>query len=476
MPILATGKAGRLISLLRLEPFETSTPDGQARERHRRIALATIASGMAKGVSVLTGLIIVPMTLHYLGEERYAMWVMISSLFMTMTAADFGIGTGVLNLVAAASGKDDRVLIKKYVSSGFFMLLAMGVVLGGIMLACCAIFPMSSLFNVTSEIARREANWAVVVVALVLGLGLPVMVVLRFQEGLQEGFYTYLAQMGGNVLALGFALSAIKLELGLPWLVLSLLGGPFLANLGAFFLQFFISKRWACPAWSKFQGETTRGLLKTGGLFFLINMMTLIGMQAMDPFVISHVLGPVEGAKQVAAYSVVQKLSQIAFLYWALVQALWPAYAEAIARQDFTWVRKTILRSIRLSLVLGSCIGLFLALCGNWLIRFWVGRVLTPSECRPLLLSFAVFTGVFSVAGTISVVINGAHWLREQLLCLLVTTPVAFLLKIILCRLWGASGVVWASTLAYAVCFIAPLWVLIRRRFWVEPVVPISNV
>lgn len=404
------------------------------------------------------------------------MWAMISSLFMTLNAADFGIGSGVLNLVAAASGKNDRNLIKRYISSGFFMLLAVGLAVGAIMLACCGIFPMSSIFNVTSEIARREAKSAAAVVALVFGLGLPVMVVLRFQEGLQEGFYTYLAQMAGNVLALGFALLAIKLKLGLPWLVLGLLGGPFLANFGAFVLQFFMFKRWACPSWSKFQGDTTRGLLRTGGLFFLLNMLTLVGTQALDPFVISHVLGPVEGARQVTAYSVIQRLSQIAFVYWALIQALWPAYAEAIARQDFAWVRKTILRSIRLSLVVGSSIGLLLAICGNWLIRMWVGPVLEASECRGLLLSFAVYMALFSVAGTVAVIINGAHWLREQLVCLAVTTPVALFLKIVLCRRWGASGVVWASTLAFSFLYTAPLWIIIRRRFWAEPVLPVPNV
>lgn len=466
MSVLGLGKLGRLISLVRLEPFDTATPEGQSRERHRRIALATIASGMAKGVSVLAGLIIVPMTLHYLGKERYAMWAMVSALLLTLNSADFGIGNGMLNLIAAASGKNDREIIKKYVSSGFFMLMAVGLVVGAIVLASTAIFPMSLLFNVTSDIARREAGSTVAVAALVFGLGLPLVAVLRFQEGLQEGFNTYLAQMAGNVLALGFALIAVKWELGLPWLVLGLLGGPFVANLAAFFLQFFVFKRWAAPAWSKFEGKTTRGLLKTGGMFFLLNMLMLVGVQALDPFVISHVLGPVEGAKQVTAYSVVQRLSQVAFLYWALTQALWPAYAEAIARKDFAWVRKTIVRSIRLSVVLGVCIGLFLAFCGNWVIQLWVGPIIAPSECRPLLLSFAVFVPVFSLGGTVAVVINGAHWLREQLVCLSVAAPVAFLLKIIFCRLWGASGVVWASTLAFSLCFIAPLWIIIRRRFW----------
>jgi O-antigen/teichoic acid export membrane protein len=455
-----------VLSLLRWKPFETSTAEGLARERHRRIVLSTLASGLAKGVSVLANLIIVPMTLHYLGQERYAMWAMISSLFIMLSSADLGIGCGLLNLVAAASGKEDKPLIKKYISSGFFMLLAIGLGIGAILLIAPAFIPMARVFNVTSVVARSEAGRAVGVVALVFGLGMPLFVALRFQEGLQEGFNSYMAQMAGNILALGFVLVVVKLQLGLPWLVLGLLGGPVVANLGIFIGQFFVFKPWARPAWADCDRETTRGLLKTGLIFFLLNVLTLLGLQALDPFVIAHVLGPAEGARQVTAYSVVQKLSQIAFLYWALTQALWPAYAEAIARQDFDWVRKTILRSVRFSLIWGGLTGAALYLSGGWLIQHWVGPVLSESECRSLLLSFAVYMLIYSLVLAFSVIITGSHLLKECLVFLSIAASLALVLKLVLCRSIGAPGVVWASIFAYSIAFILPAVWLIRKTYW----------
>jgi O-antigen/teichoic acid export membrane protein len=394
------------------------------------------------------------------------MWAMVSSLFITLNSADLGIGSGLLNLVAAASGKSDKALIKKYISSGFFMLLAIGLAIAAMLLLASAFFPMARLFNVSSALARSEAGRAVAVVALIFGLGMPLLVALRFQEGLQEGFNSYLAQMAGNILSLGFAIVVVKLKLGLPWLVLSLLGGPLLANLGIFIAQFFVVKPWARPAWADCDLETTRGLLKTGLIFFLLNMLTLVGWQALDPFVISHVLGPAEGAKQVTAYSVVQKLSQIGFLYWALMQSLWPAYAEAIARQDFNWVRKTILRSMRLSVIWGGLTGAAMYLCGGWLIQHWVGPVLPVSECRGLLLSFAVYMVVCSLVTALSVIINGSHLLKECLVLLSVTAPLSFVLKVALCRSFGAPGVVWASIIAYGIAFILPAARLIHKTYW----------
>jgi O-antigen/teichoic acid export membrane protein len=466
MEIESRNRVSRALSLLRLKPFETGTAEGLAQERHRRILLSTIASGLAKGISVLAGLIIVPMTLHYLGEERYAVWAMISTLFLTMSSTDLGIGAGVLNLVAAASGKDDRRLIKKYVSSGFFMLLGIGLVMGLIFMVAPAWVPVEKVFNVTSGPARAEAASAVRVVALIYGLGLPLMVVLRFQEGLQEGFYTYLTQMAGNLISLACAFVVIKLELGLPWLVLSLLGGNALANSGAFIFQFYFRKPWACPAWPEFEVETTRRLVKTGGIFFVLTILTLISMQALDPFIVSHTLGPKEGARQVTAYSVVQRLSQVAFLYWAFTQALWPAYAEAITRKDYHWVRKMIRRSMWLSGAVGGALGLVICLFGDWIVQLWVGPVLHGAEGRLLLLSFAVFIPINSVVGTLAVVINGGMLLRQQLVFLLVTTVVAVPLKIILCREWGAAGVVWGSSFAFCICFILPAALLVRKSYW----------
>jgi O-antigen/teichoic acid export membrane protein len=464
--IESRNRVSRVLSLLRWKPFETSTAEGLARERHRRILFSTIASGLAKGVSILAGLIIVPMTLHYLGEERYAVWAMISSLFLAMNSADLGIGTGLLNLVAAASGKDDRRLIKKYVSSGFFMLLTIGVGIAAVMLTASHFVPMAKVFNVTSDLARGEAGRAVGVVALIFGLGMPLLVALRFQEGLQEGFNSYLGQMAGNILALGFAIIVVKLQLGLPWLVLSLLGGPLVANFGVFAAQFFFYKSWACPSWSDFDLPTSQALLRTGLIFFVLNVLTLVAWQTLDPFIISHVLGPTEGVRQVAAYSVVQRLSQIGFLYFALTQSLWPAYAEAISRGDFNWVRKTIVRSIRLSVIWGVLSGVVLFVCGGRLIHWWIGSAVAASDVRGLLLSFAVFMLVWSLVSALSVIIIGSQLLKECLVFLSITAVLSFVSKLVLCRSMGASGVVWASIFGYSVAFLLPAMWLIRRTYW----------
>ena len=88
--LLQAGVRQRL-RFISLTPFDQSTAEGRAQERHRRVALTAGAAALAKLLSVGTALISVPLTLHYLGAERFGMWITISSLIAMLSFADFGI-------------------------------------------------------------------------------------------------------------------------------------------------------------------------------------------------------------------------------------------------------------------------------------------------------------------------------------------------------------------------------------------------
>ena len=96
----------------------TSSFEDRAKERGRRIALTTIATAVAKAISMAAGLITVPLTLNYLGVERYGMWMTISSVVALLAFTDMGIGNGLLNSIAEANGKDDRQLARQRAPAG----------------------------------------------------------------------------------------------------------------------------------------------------------------------------------------------------------------------------------------------------------------------------------------------------------------------------------------------------------------------
>jgi hypothetical protein len=83
-------KVKKIISVIRFKPFDTSTESGRSKERYRRVVLTAGSSFINKGVTAVTGLISVPLTVHYLGAERYGLWMTISSTIAFLTFADLG--------------------------------------------------------------------------------------------------------------------------------------------------------------------------------------------------------------------------------------------------------------------------------------------------------------------------------------------------------------------------------------------------
>ncbi len=219
------------LGLVRFKEFDTSTPEGRSQERYRRLALTAVSSTGAKLVTVATMLISIPLTLNYLGSERYGLWMTISSIIAMMGFADLGMGLGLMNAVSEAHGQEDPLAAERYVSSGFFMLAAVALVLlAGFALAYPAI-SWPRVFNVHSQQAIREAGPAIAVFIGCFAANLPLGVVRNVQHGYQEGFINNLWESAGKLLGLLGLLLVIYLQAGLVWLVLALTGAPAVALL-----------------------------------------------------------------------------------------------------------------------------------------------------------------------------------------------------------------------------------------------------
>ena len=191
-------------------------------------ALTALASGIAKGISILTGLITIPLTLGYLGVERYGVWMTISSVVLMMGFADLGMGNGLLNAISEAHGNDDRQAALNYVSSGFFMLLGVALLIVLVFILAYPFVPWPTVFNIKSKLAAQEAGPAMAAFVVIFALNLPLGVVQRVQMGYQEGYQTSLYQCLGSIFGLIAVLLVIYVEGGLAWLVLAMAGGPVL--------------------------------------------------------------------------------------------------------------------------------------------------------------------------------------------------------------------------------------------------------
>ena len=96
------GQVRRLKSMIGTGQSDPSVRVDRSTERYRRVVLTATGSLVARGVTALTMLVSVPLTVGYLGAERYGMWMTISSLITFFSFVDLGIGNGLVNSIADA--------------------------------------------------------------------------------------------------------------------------------------------------------------------------------------------------------------------------------------------------------------------------------------------------------------------------------------------------------------------------------------
>jgi O-antigen/teichoic acid export membrane protein len=450
----------RCASVIRLQGFDVATPAGRSQERYRRVALTALASGGAKMVSCLTMLVSIPLSLSYLGVERYGMWMTISSVVLMMGFADLGMGNGLMNVIAETHGRDDRQAAIHYVSSTFFMLTGVALLILVAFALTYPVIPWPAVFNVHSSLAGREAGPATAAFLACFLLNLPLGVVQRVQWGYQEGFINSLWETLGRVVGLAGLLMVIYCKASLVWLVLAMSGAPVLTSLLNGAALFGSRRPWLRPHWQYCLATYTRTIFKVGLVFFSLQMaVTLIYLS--DNVIIAHLLG----AEAVAQYSVPSRMFSLTVVLMNMVIApLWPAYGEAMARGDLAWVKKTLNRYFLLSFLLVGVPSFLMVIFGKQLLWLWVGPTISPSYW--LLGGLGLWSIILCFGSVMSVLLNAAGVFRFQIIFCFLTLFISLIAKIFLSPIFGLPGIIWGSIFAYSIFFLVPYKIYIRNKYF----------
>lgn len=419
-------------------------------ERHRRALLTGSLSTVARFVQIGSALVTVPLTLKYLGNERFGLWMTISSVLAMASFADFGVGNGVLNTVAKAFGKDDMEGVRKAVSSGFALLSSIAVLLLTAFFCAFHLVNWGNFFRVVSPAARLEAGPALAVFATCFALNISMDVVQRVQLGLQQGYRYSLWQLVGSTMGFIGILLGIWLQVGLPLLITAFAGAPVLATFLNAVHFFGFVRRDLCPSFLLVSWKTIAQIGRLGGLFFVLQVVVAISYSA-DNFIIARTLGAVH----VPEYSIPQRMfALVTMMSGMLVSPLWPAYAEAISRGDIDWAKRTLSRSLRLVFCATSAASIMLLLLSHKLLRLWVGPRIHPSPL--LLVGLAVWVVICASGDALAMFLNGGEVVRFQVIVASSFGIACVSVKILFVRHFGIAGVPWATISTYLVLNALP--------------------
>jgi O-antigen/teichoic acid export membrane protein len=427
----------------------------------RRRRLIGVLQGAGTGLgSRLVGLVVnflsVPLTITYLGPERYGAWVVLGSLLAWLQVADLGLGNGFANTVSTAAAQDRPDLVKIHVSNALFLLSVIAVAVG---LAAVVMWPFinwSELFGVSNPATQTEISHAIAVALAIFIAQLPLGITNRIYLAYQEGRIANFWAMAGNVLGLVALFIVTRTEGGLVWLVVALSGMSLLVNLVNTLFVFTRHKRFLAPTPAHIHFRLMRDLGHVGSKFFLIQILALITFQT-DNLVISAYLG----AGKVPEYSLTYNLfNYTIFPQSILFTYLWTAYTEAIARDDINWVRRTFHLVLTIGVgftVLAACI---IALIAKPFIAWWATPEVVPSST--LIAWMAAWSVVNAFTNPIACLLAAASHLRAQVIYSAVATASNIALTLYLVQRWGVAGVIAATVIAYTLMICVPALVDVK--------------
>lgn len=312
-----------------------------AKKRENSI-LAFFATSLAsRGLGIGCQFLQVPIALHFLGNEAFGLWVTLSSIGFLLTYSDFGIGLGVQNQVAEALGRQDELRARQVFATGLVFLLGVMCVLLAVMVPFCLLANVASLLHITEPNVAGSTRSAILVVALVWCMNVPLGLGQRVAYGAQLGWMHNAAATCSQVLMLLATVLGVWLKVTMTHFFILTFAVSMVVNL-AFLLYLLRRLGWANIRLSDFRVSCLRELSGLGIYFFFQQIATMV-LFTMPPLILSATIG----AAAVTPFNLAQRvLNLFTVVTNAVLLPIWPAYAEAKAQSDWKWIRRTLLRSL----------------------------------------------------------------------------------------------------------------------------------
>jgi O-antigen/teichoic acid export membrane protein len=432
----------RISSLVQI--FQAQTDRGK--ERYRRAALTGAASLFQRGLTILISFASVPLTIHYLGPERYGVWLTISSILVWLALTDFGLaGNALINVLSEAHGRDDKQLARQYVASAVWSLSALAAVLGIVTIIVFRYIPWTALFHSRSIPVGELASAGALTIGFFL-LSLPISVQHAIYSGYQDGALSNACGIVMNLSSLAALIAVTQMKGGLPDLVLALSGTRLLVGLGNV-LYIFRRYPWLVPVPSAVRWQCIRKLLNLGSKY-LLSQLGAFGIGQSQPLIITQILGPAAVVPFVVAHRLITLPMDVVYMS---IAPLVPAFGEAKARNAWGWIRTAYQRVTLASIVAGIPLVLLLGVIAQPVIRVWAGPAAVPGPA--LIIGLVLYNMVGVVLMGTGQLLTGVERLTPLVLSTVLCAIFTVGLGVVGCSVLGVAGVALAMALSKLVTF-----------------------
>jgi len=433
-----------LLSVLRTNSFDVKTESGRHLERYRLAALSMAANLLSKAAAIVLILLSVSLTVDYLSLERFGIWMIALSFITILSFLDLGIGNALTNHVAQRSAEDSKTILRNTISGGLALLSVIGAAIGLILLAISSLMPWEIFFQNRESELSNEVRSTALCFSFLFGLTIFTSGLQRVFSGMQLSFIAHLVSAFAALLSCLALWLAAHFHQNIETLLLAVLGTQTLVNL------MLLPILWRKGLFSLISiGSNLKCefpfLYKNAGFFLILQLGVIAGWGA-DNIIISSILG----VAQVAVFAIVQRLFQFVAQPFSMINSpLWGAYADADARGDKSFIRKTLKRSLLFTFFGTVILAVILYIVHGWIIKKWThGEIMVPYE---LIIACGIWTVLEATGNAFAMFLNGAGIVKRQMIVVCTFIALVLPLKFVLTDLLGLIGIPIAAILAYVV-------------------------
>lgn len=384
-------------------------------------------SMLLSGVNILSGLLLVPVSLEILGQEQYGVWLTIASLMMWLDFFDVGIGNGLRNKLGIAIANQENALARKYVSTTYASVFFISIFIFLLAVLLSGSVSWGRLLNTTAA-SPNELSFLFLFLIGFFSLKLLLRLITSILFAFQMSAWCDFINTAGKLTNL--LLLILLSKIGTTGLVsVGLVFGFSSVVFHLIFSLFFFKGKFAfiSPSFKHVDFSLLKSLMGLGGKFFILQLSVVL-LYSSNNFIISHLFSPAE----VAPYYVSQSyFGVITMFFTIIVQPFWSASTDAMARQDQLWIRRAVQKLLLIWVVIltGICI---MVLLSSTVYKIWLkGELIVPIK---LTLWMAIFTAVQTLSAVFVNFINGSGKIFVQMVYSIVGAFVNILCSFLLVR------------------------------------------
>ncbi len=419
-----------------------------------------IGSIFIKGVSILIQLILVPMTLGYLSQELYGIWLTISSIMLWLNFFDVGLTLGLKNKLSEALAKNDIEKGKSLVSTTYIVMLIIFLPLCLIGECVIPYVDGSSFLNV-SQIYNEELSHVVSILLVCFSLQMIFNVITAVVSAHQKVALASAFPVIGNLCSvIVIYLLNIFTKPSLTNLASAISYIPALVLMISSFILYTGKLKPVKPSVSYFDKSNIKDILNLGIKFFIIQIQMIVLYQATN-ILISNVSSP----SDVTSYNIAYKYIGVASMTFNIILApLWPAFTDAYMKNDWSWMKQIYGKMRKVyAILLGGVI--LMVILSPVAYKLWIGdRAIIPLTMTVVV---ALFVIVHAWDALQIILINGIGKVKLQTYITLVGLICHIPLSLLLGKHIGAIGVVISMVIIniiYSIVFTIQLHKLLNKK------------